>query len=160
HLLVRDADIKSGLRGKGYGVRAYEALIRKAHEHGLTFGSDTHVSEQAQRVYDALERRGHVVKRNPAERQASGELISNSEMVPAFEIAPPKYFYRGRKTADSKAPIKSETPYFAHSEEAAKAYAQQYGGSVTRAQLKLKNTASEADVRRVADAHGLSLADE
>lgn len=120
HLLVKDALVQPGLRGKGYGVRAYEALIAHAAKKGLKFGSDTRVSEAAQRVYDALEKRGYTVKRNPADRQASGELVSRSELKPVFEVTKPGETLREReagaapgvKTAEHRAEVRKAVESF------------------------------------------------
>lgn len=67
-------------------------------------------------------------------------------------------FYRGRKSAG---PIKSDTPYFAHDEDSARAYATEFhdGGTVTKAQLRMGKTATAKDVERVAAANGIDLID-
>lgn len=73
-LAIRDgrmypAWVDSGLftGSTGGKVRAmYERAIAEAEKRGLRFTSDDSVTTTAARVYDALERRGYVVKKNPA----------------------------------------------------------------------------------------------
>ena len=61
-------------------------LLQEAKKKGLQLVSDMRVSEPAQNMWKALEKRGVKVKRNPAEKQASGELVSKSELKPVFEV--------------------------------------------------------------------------
>jgi predicted GNAT family acetyltransferase len=71
-------------RGKGYAVQAYERLLLQAQQRGMKVVSDTVVSPDAARVYDALERRGHKVTRNEEfDIEADGEMVSNK---PLFEV--------------------------------------------------------------------------
>lgn len=56
--------------GSGMVVRLYEQAIEEAQNRGLRFTSDNSVTEAAARIYDALERRGYEIERNPAARLA------------------------------------------------------------------------------------------
>lgn len=56
--------------GSGRVVGLYEQAIREAEARGLQFTSDDSVTPGASRVYDALQRRGYTVERNPAAREA------------------------------------------------------------------------------------------
>lgn len=74
-------------RGKGVGVAMYEELIKYANENGLKVSSDKEVSAAAVRIYDALERRGYTVERNPEVTvdPADGKLYS--EKGPVFRVS-------------------------------------------------------------------------
>lgn len=62
-------------RGKGIGLAAYRYWVDKALSEGKEFRSDQEVSPDAQRIYDALERRGYTVIKNPkAELDPEGKL--------------------------------------------------------------------------------------
>jgi GNAT superfamily N-acetyltransferase len=51
-------------RGQGLGVRLYESLIERARAAGVSeIRSDASVNQNAQRIYDALQRRGYRVTR-------------------------------------------------------------------------------------------------
>lgn len=81
---------------KGSGgamTRAYEAGIALAQEQGKRFTSDSSVTTDAVRVYDALSKRGYEVTKNPNARLAERpEVISPRWMTddgaPVFEVAP------------------------------------------------------------------------
>lgn len=86
-LQAREAEVTQAFRGQKHGVAMAERLVKEASKRGLTFVSDTRVSDNAARVYEALERRGYTVKRNPANiDRGTGELTSKSELKPVFEI--------------------------------------------------------------------------
>lgn len=51
-------------RGQGLGVATYRRAADDALADGKLFKSDTTVSDEAQRVWEALERRGYVIERN------------------------------------------------------------------------------------------------
>lgn len=86
-LQVRDARLPVEARGKGAGVAMAERLFQEAQARGLTLISDNRVSDNAARVYAALERRGYTVKRNPANvDRGTGELTSKAELKGVFEV--------------------------------------------------------------------------
>lgn len=90
-LQAREAEVPKALRGQKHGVAMAERLVKEAQSRGLKFVSDTRVSDNAARVYEALERRGYAVKRNPANVDpGTGELTSKSELKPVFEVGPRK----------------------------------------------------------------------
>ena len=86
YLWVRSADVPTEQRGTGRGLAMAQRLAREAYTRGLRLASDNRVSENAVRVYEGLARRGYAVKRNPAEQNAQGELVSSSELKPVFEV--------------------------------------------------------------------------
>jgi hypothetical protein len=52
-------------RGQGLGIKAYQELADYALSNGKALRSDTVVSVDAARVYDALQRRGYKIEKNP-----------------------------------------------------------------------------------------------
>jgi hypothetical protein len=52
-------------RGQGYGLKAYQELADHAIAGGKTLRSDVEVTLDAARMYEALERRGYKIERNP-----------------------------------------------------------------------------------------------
>lgn len=86
---IKRADVVEGQRGTGAGVAMYQKLVDDAHAKGVEVWSDTMVSPDAVRVYEALERRGYRVKRNPATTNPNtGSLVSEDRNVPVFEVLP------------------------------------------------------------------------
>ena len=89
---VINANVDDGMRGAGHGVRMYEEAVKKAHSEGKRLVSDTSVSENAARVYEALKRRGHDVHRNPnVETEDSpryGKVLRSTDSRPVFEVHP------------------------------------------------------------------------
>jgi hypothetical protein len=71
-LCIHKSTLSSKEHGKGYGVAMYKALVDKALERGLRVESDWEPTEQAARMYDALERRGYAV-----ERRAAGQKFTH-----------------------------------------------------------------------------------
>lgn len=62
---IQSSYLPPELREQGLGVRMYEELLERARRDGIsTVHSDASVSEAAQRVYPALERRGYRVTRS------------------------------------------------------------------------------------------------
>lgn len=64
-LTIQNAGVAPDRRGQGFGVRAYRMLVDDALKNGYVVQSDVEVTEDAAHIYDALERRGYVVERNP-----------------------------------------------------------------------------------------------
>lgn len=91
YLLAKRADVEDGAQGKGEATAMMERLHEEAQARGLKLASDTSVSKDAQRVYEALERRGYTITRNPAEEsQAEGNeggLVSKDGR-PVYEVGP------------------------------------------------------------------------
>jgi predicted GNAT family acetyltransferase len=83
---IKSAQVPKEARGQGRYTSMVQALVRQAKKDGKRVWSDSRVSEPAQRAWAALKKAGLKVKQNPATRQASGELVSNSELKPVFEI--------------------------------------------------------------------------
>jgi hypothetical protein len=52
-------------RGQGYGLKAYQELADHTLAQGKTLRSDVEVTLDAARMYEALERRGYKIERNP-----------------------------------------------------------------------------------------------
>jgi predicted GNAT family acetyltransferase len=90
--VVRSDIEDAASRGKGYAVQAYERLLAQAQQRGMRVVSDTVVSDDASRVYDALERRGHKVTRNEnvdVDEGADGVMSNvSSDGKPLFEVEP------------------------------------------------------------------------
>jgi predicted GNAT family acetyltransferase len=101
YLNVKRSDVESAARGQGHGVAMLEKAASVAFERGLKLGSDISVSPSAARLYDALERRGYEVTRNPADiSETTGNYVSRDHRVPVFEVAPQQSYKVGReKTA-------------------------------------------------------------
>lgn len=76
-------------KGQGRGIAMYEALANQTLAEGKTLSSDTKVSTEAARMYDALERRGFKVTRNEHETDEEGNLISTAGR-PVFEVSKQK----------------------------------------------------------------------
>lgn len=81
---IVDSIVDEASRGKGHGVALMEEAIRRAG--GKPLKSDTKVSSDAARLYDALERRGYEVIRNEFEKDADGNLVSTNSLRPVFEV--------------------------------------------------------------------------
>lgn len=76
-------------RGQGLGIEAYEHWIRYALDAGKQFVSDQEVSPAAQRVYEALERRGYTIERNPkAKLEEDGTLHTRGWGIYRVTAAP------------------------------------------------------------------------
>lgn len=109
---VTSAEVSRDARGSGLGVQMAEALFAEAAARGLTLSSDSRVSENAARVYGALERRGYTVKRNPTNLdRGTGELTSKSELKGVFEVtSPPAAFAKPAPKPLNGLPTKITVP--------------------------------------------------
>lgn len=85
-LQIKNSAVPEGGRGEGRGQAMARHLLTMAKKKGLQLVSDNRVSAPAQAMWAALKKKGLNVKQNPATRQASGELVSKSELKPVFEI--------------------------------------------------------------------------
>jgi len=74
-------------QGRKIGLEMYNTLIEEARSRGFVLESDTGVSQDAQRIYEALERRGVKVWRNPqATFNERGTLLSHEIRTPVYRI--------------------------------------------------------------------------
>lgn len=89
-LHINYADVSENMRGKGEGMKLYQALIDEAHSKGLKVFSDSTVEKSAVNVYDALKRRGYDVKNNVAGvlTDEGGAVYGSGATSPAFEVRP------------------------------------------------------------------------
>lgn len=81
-------------RGRGIAVAMYERAIEYASEKGLPLRSDRTVSNDAMRVYEALERRGYRVTEAPGSTHTKAG-ISNFDKGYVYEVNPPAARPRG-----------------------------------------------------------------
>jgi len=90
-LRVNYSRVKDSERRKGQGIALYIRAIEEAERQGLTLASDHRVSTQAQRVYEALKRRGYRVTESPGtvRDEGSGELVSSGELKPVYVVRSP-----------------------------------------------------------------------
>lgn len=90
---VVNTHIEPGMRGQGHGVRMYEEAVKAAHAEGKPLVSDTVVSHDAARIYDALERRGYDVRRNENFEETTNPKTGavereSTDTRPLFEVHP------------------------------------------------------------------------
>jgi len=80
---VRGAQIDADERGKGLGVDAYQKLADFALAQGKELWSDRTVEPEAQRIYEALKRRGYtVVEQDPNARPFDAQFkVTNGPSV-------------------------------------------------------------------------------
>lgn len=95
-LKIYDAGIDSDLQGKKFGLFLYDKLADEATKRNLTLVSDKAVSESAARVYEALEKRGYKVERNPTAFKDISEKFPGrfrwltNDNKPVFKVYPPE----------------------------------------------------------------------
>ncbi|WP_312599292.1 hypothetical protein [Brevundimonas sp.] len=65
-LKIEKSELRPEARGAGLGVAMYERAAQEAASSGKALLSDYEVSVKAARVWDALQKRGYAVERNPA----------------------------------------------------------------------------------------------
>lgn len=112
-LQVTASHVPENLRGQRRGIAMLEKLAEQAETDGTPLVSDTVVSKDAQRLYDALERRGYTVKRNPeVDTGDDGALISQNTR-PVFEVSRPEKAESAPRAAAGRlretAPKRSQT---------------------------------------------------
>ena len=84
---IHSANLNEELQGQGLGIAMYEKVIGEAFNKGLKVSSDETVEYAAVRVYEALEKRGYVVTRNPKAKDIEeGIYAPNGESV--FTVSP------------------------------------------------------------------------
>lgn len=118
-ITIESTRIEEGTRGKGKGVESYAALADWATTLGKPLVSDSVVSEDAARVYDALKRRGYDVVKSPnaTSREEDGKRAlvtrkegdNTSQKEPVFTVQPKK---PSQPKPQMKATQKEETFYF------------------------------------------------
>jgi hypothetical protein len=101
-------------KGKRIGLEMYNAVMKRASELGYEVTSDFSVSPDAQRVYEALERRGATVTQNPnATRLENGTLMSNKHNEPVYVVQPAEA-QLSLSDFDESAKLAAETPEATH----------------------------------------------
>ena len=85
-LKINFAEVEEAARGKGDGLKLYQALVDPILEKGKTVSSDSTVEALAVRVYEALERRGYKIERNIAGMLDDGSVYGPGAQAPAFKI--------------------------------------------------------------------------
>lgn len=84
---VTYASVDPALQGRKEGIALYEELIQRARAAGVRrLTSDVTVSPDAARVYDALERRGYRVERNPTAQRMSARADGSADGNPLFSV--------------------------------------------------------------------------
>lgn len=79
-------------QGKGLGVQAYRQLIDESLDGGRQVWSDSSVSADAVRMYEALQRRGYTVEKNPKAKidtSDDGSLSTRGTYVYKVTAKPP-----------------------------------------------------------------------
>jgi hypothetical protein len=89
-LQIKRQDVEAKVQGKGISQAMIERLAPEAERAGLTLSSDVTVSAAAQRVYEALKRKGWNVKENPNTlNKETGSKVSLDPRVPVYELRRP-----------------------------------------------------------------------
>lgn len=87
YLQVKRADVLETARGQGYAQSMMLRLLDEAEARDLTLGSDFSVSKDAQRVYEALKKKGFEVKENPnTVNPETGSKVTLDPRVPVYEV--------------------------------------------------------------------------
>src|SRR3990172_1152922 len=87
YLQVKRADVIAEAQGKGHAQEAMAMLSEEAQKRSLTLASDFSVSPSAQRVYEALGRKGFEVKENPSTiNPETGNKVSADPRLPVYEV--------------------------------------------------------------------------
>lgn len=85
-LQVKRSDVAAAHRRKGIAQEAMGMLVDEAAKRGLVLASDFSVSKSAQRVYEALAKKGFEVKENPNSPGVEGSKVSADPRVPVYEV--------------------------------------------------------------------------
>lgn len=86
---IESAELPESARGRGEGVAMYERTLEEAQANGATVvTSDFEVKPEAAKIYDALERRGYVVERNPKAVADADGTLRTPDKSPIFEVRP------------------------------------------------------------------------
>lgn len=99
YLKVVSTELEKTYRGQKIGLAMYDRLIDEAEARGLKFASDNSVSSDAAKVYEALERRGYKVTKNPEakELQIGSGIVDGRKVThwvtmdgePVYKVEPP-----------------------------------------------------------------------
>ncbi len=85
-LQVSDSATNATSQGRGEGTQRMMDAYKFAQANGLNLVSDTKVSSSAAKIYDRLEKLGFDIKRNPADADENGNLLSSAGR-PVFEVS-------------------------------------------------------------------------
>ena len=115
-LRINFAEVNEGQRGQGHGVALYERLVNEAIDRGLTVVSDETITNEAARVYAALERRGFKVTQTEGVGATEADEFSPTgglfgpEGAPVFTVERgPDYQPPVETAADVAAQVHPET---------------------------------------------------
>jgi ribosomal protein S18 acetylase RimI-like enzyme len=103
---ITESGLPSDMQGQGTGVQLYEALLAELFSRGQRVTSDNSVSEKAQKIYQALKRRGYAIEQN-ADAVIDPETGALEADGPVFTIGPnPSAKSVGKRTG---APLTADT---------------------------------------------------
>lgn len=85
-LTIRGIELEPDARGQDVGGDLYRRLADQAIEQGKVLASDSEVTVEAARSYDALERQGYTVKRNPVAKLSENGKWRTPDDSPVFEV--------------------------------------------------------------------------
>jgi GNAT superfamily N-acetyltransferase len=87
YLQIKRSDVLEAERGKGHAQEMMKVLLEQAEARDLVLGSDFSVSKDAQRVYEALKKKGFEVKENPnTVNPETGSKVTLDPRVPVYEV--------------------------------------------------------------------------
>jgi predicted GNAT family acetyltransferase len=79
--------VSDEMRGTGLGGALYEAVIKYAKKNKIrVLGSDSSVSENAQKVWEGLRAKGYRVHKNPDTGFVGGTLVADNIGEPVYEL--------------------------------------------------------------------------
>ena len=85
-LTIRGVELDAGSRGQGIGMAVYRQILDRAFAEGKVLASDSEVTTDAARIYDALERRGFTIERNPAAKLGDDAKWRTPDESPVFTV--------------------------------------------------------------------------
>lgn len=90
YLQMKRIDVDKDVRGQGVAQAIMIDMAREAEKKSLQLASDVTVTPDQVRVYEALERRGFHVERNPLAtvNPETGNLVSHDPREPVFKVGP------------------------------------------------------------------------
>lgn len=103
YLKMGRIDVNEDARGLGIGQELTLDMARQAEAKGLQLASDVSVSPDQVRVYEALERRGVPVERNPRAtvNPETKNLVSDDPRRPVFTVGKLPQVIKPRKAANA-----------------------------------------------------------
>lgn len=84
---VNTSTLPEEARGQGLGMQMYERALAEAQKKGGTLESDSHVSPDAQRVWQGFTRRGYNVTVNPEAVKNPDGIMVTTDGSPVYRIA-------------------------------------------------------------------------